>query len=99
MAKIHFICRDRLNLHHAGDGVYTSGNWVVSTPDANALRGGMLFLHQTKAKPSYFGGRISSFVQRPDGRIVFTFTFEPAGRGTPWPGPSHARAWTSGVLP
>lgn len=63
----------------------------------------MIYLHQTKSKLSYFGGRIVSFhmIETDNAhsqRIVFRFTFRPEGKGKVWRGTDHDRAWTSGVV-
>ncbi len=103
MASIHFICRNRANLTLLKLPVYESGDWDVSPEDAEKLIGGMIYLHQTKAKPSYFGGRVESYRGKDTSnprsrRIVFVLTAIQQGRGAKWPGASHPRAWTSGVV-
>ncbi|PTL79835.1 hypothetical protein [Vitiosangium sp. GDMCC 1.1324] len=104
MPSIHFICRDRLNLHRVSDdGEYESGNWGVTAADAEKLIGGMIYLHNTKSERSYFGGRIK--MARPvvtdDARSVrFVFRIEPLqeAREVRWTGADHGMAWTSGVV-
>jgi hypothetical protein len=103
MPSIHFICRNRANLHPVKHPVYDSGDWDVTPEDAARLAGGMIYLHQTKAKLSYFGGRIDSYRTTETGnshrlRIVFTFTSTPEGKGVKWRGTDHPRSWTSGVV-
>ena len=63
----------------------------------------MVFLHETKAKPSYFGGRVESFreveTDMPHARrVVFRLTSLKEGKGAKWRGASHGMAWTSGVV-
>jgi hypothetical protein len=103
MHSIHFVCRDRANLYPVKPPVYDSGDWDVTPEDGARLTGGMIYLHQTKAALSYFGGKIDSYrITETDNahprRIIFTFTYMPEGRGAKWRGGVHARAWTSGVV-
>ncbi len=63
----------------------------------------MIYLHETKAKPSYFGGRIDAYRETETGnshqlRIIFRFTRTPEGEGAKWRGADHPRAWTSRVV-
>jgi hypothetical protein len=103
MASIHFICRDRANLHPVGHPIYDSGDWDITVEDAARLTGGMIFLHQAKAQLSYFGGVIESHRLTETGnahsqRVVFRFTFVPEGKDVKWRGADHDRAWTSGIV-
>jgi hypothetical protein len=103
MTSIHFVCRDRANLTAIKHPVYESGHWDLTLEQAESLVGGMVYLHQTKALLSYFGGRIDSYrpVDRGNahsGRIAFTFTSTLACKGVKWRGAGHSRAWTSGVI-
>jgi hypothetical protein len=103
MFSIHFICRDRANLRPVKPPVYDSGDWDVTPEDGARLVGGMIYLHQTKAALSYFGGKIESYsTTETDNshrlRIVFRFTFMREGQGAKWRGADHDRAWTSGVV-
>jgi hypothetical protein len=100
---MHLICRDRLNLHAVEHPLYESGDWDVTPEDAQRLVGGMLYLHQTKAERSYFGGRVESFREvdvdaAHKRRIVFRLRSMREAKGVPWSGPDHPMAWTSGVL-
>jgi hypothetical protein len=103
MASIHFICRNGANVSPVRQPIFESGYWDVSPEEGQKLVGGKIYLHQTKATPSYFGGRIDSFhtVDTDNARtkrIVFVLTFLPECKGAKWPGVGHARAWTSGVI-
>ena len=103
MLCIHFLCRDRLNVHAVKHPVYESGDWDVSKEDAERLVGGMIFLHQAKAQTSYVGGRIESFREidtemAHSRRVVFKFTSLAEGKGVRWQGADHSMAWTSGVV-
>lgn len=42
----------------AGMPYHLSHCWVISDEDAEKLKGGLLFLHRTKADKSFIGGRI-----------------------------------------
>ncbi len=103
MAEIHFICRRGQNVETVKHPVYDTGTWDVSPQDAERLLGGMVFLHETKAKPSYFGGRVESFreveTDMPHARrVVFRLTSLKEGKGVNWRGANHGMAWTSGVV-
>jgi hypothetical protein len=59
----------------------------------------MIYLHQTKAERSYFGGKIDSYrateTDNPHRRrIVFRFTFMPQGKGAKWPAAALSYART-----
>ena len=63
MKEIHFICPNRILLtlierpdDASGAWVYESGNWDLRPDEPALLVGGIIYLHQTKATPSYFGG-------------------------------------------
>lgn len=63
----------------------------------------MIYLHQTKAEVSYFGGKIDCYdlketVNSHQPRIVFALTYVPEARNVRWPRPYYDRAWTSGVI-
>jgi len=103
MICIHLLCRDRLNVHAVKHPVYDSGTWDVSPQDAASLVGGMIYLHQAKAQPSYVGGRIESYREihtdlAHSRRIIFTFTSTADGKGVRWKGAEHSMAWTGGVV-
>ncbi|RKG85649.1 hypothetical protein D7V88_19535 [Corallococcus terminator] len=104
MSSIHLLCRGSLNLHREpSSGDYESGNWDVSETEAKELIGGMIYLHETKSKRSYFGGKINSFrtlvidAPRPN-RIVFRLTPLREGKGVEWKGAGHGMASKSGVV-
>ncbi len=104
MPSIHFLCRDRLNLHRVSESnEYESGNWAVSASEAEKLVGGMIYLHQKKATPSYFGGLIKSarVLTSQDARSIrYIFRFVPMteAKEVRWKGNDHAMAWTGGVI-
>ncbi len=103
MPRRHVICRDQLYLRATAHPQYESGFWDIPEAQARALVGGMLYLHQTKAEPSYFGGQVMGYrVAGPDevlpGRIVFTVLSQKEGKSMAWEGASHGMAWDSGHL-
>ena len=53
--SIHFICRQRTGLDCIGGTTYTSGLWGIGTQAAEQLVGGMVYFHESKSQPSYFG--------------------------------------------
>lgn len=112
MKSVHIVCR-RDGLHLAGveydkeNKVYRSGCWDFSAEEANDLVGGLLYLHETKSKPSTFGGRIVGYEQVRLGEFDsasrkdrIQFIFEPAMecKNAKWQGKTHQRQWTSGIL-
>jgi hypothetical protein len=83
--------------------IYESGYWPVPEPDAVRLIGGMLYLHQTKAKLSKFGGivlahRREEEIEQYRGRMVFKFQATKDARGVVWKGADHPTAWIGGVV-
>lgn len=103
MASIHFICRNAANLNPVKLPLYESGDWDISLEEGARLVGGKIYLHQTKATPSYFGGRIDSFrtIETSNARttrVIFTLTSMLECKGARWPVVRNARAWTSGVM-
>ena len=103
MARLHVICRRGLHLQVTSFPVFESGYWLLGEEEARRLQGGMLYLHETKSKRSYFGGmvrgwRISGLPGEPAGRIVLEVRSEAAAKGIPWQGADHSMAWSGGVL-
>jgi len=72
---IHLICRPGIGggwpenvTHDRYTKLFSSGYWDLAAQDAEALIGGWLYLHATKAEPSYYGGQVQAdeFVTRTD---------------------------------
>jgi hypothetical protein len=83
--------------------IYESGYWPVAESDAVRLIGGMLYLHQTKAKLSKFGGivlahRREEEIEQYRGRTVFKFQATKDARGVAWKGANHPMACIGGVV-
>lgn len=111
-SKIHLICRDQLGLRCIDPkaNIYTSSAWRLSPEEAGALVNGVVYFHQTKNKPSYFGGVIQSLevIEALPGdeenpgrqRYVLTLKSTAESRGAAWDkrGLSHGMAWSSGVI-
>jgi len=108
-SKIHLICRDQLGLKCIDNkaNLHSSEAWRLSAGEAEALIGGIVHFHQTKASPSYFGGVIQSvdpISPTPNddekGRYVLTLRATKEAKGVPWDknGRSHGMAWSSGVI-
>ncbi len=106
---IHLVCRpDKTgtltNLKSVRHPIYRSETWELSRADAEALVGGWLYLHPTKASPSQFGGRVISVEESGHrtarGKPEYAFLVEARleGKGRKWRGLSHAMAWTGGVV-
>jgi len=101
--RIHLICRNPLYLTAIQPPEYESGFWTLYESEAARLVDGMLYLHQKKAEPSYFGGTISGFRISTDmepypGKIVFKVIAQDEGKGIAWEGDKHPMAWMSGIL-
>lgn len=83
---------------------YRSCCWTISESDARSLVGGWIYLHETKADHSAFGGYVEAV--EPTERVGtarehgFAILFEArlAGRNQPWRGADHAMAWWSGPV-
>ncbi|WP_447909487.1 hypothetical protein [Brevundimonas bullata] len=103
-SKIHFICKAKAGL----TGVYESEAWLLSEDDVVALKGGEVLFHETKGRPSYFGGVIqdirpaesTDLKDQDRKRRVITPQSTAACRGVDWDasGQIHDMAWTSGVI-
>jgi len=110
MKEIHFICPNRILLtlierpdDANGPWVYESGNWDLRPDEPALVVGGIICLHQSKAKPSYFGGRIDSYREieecgRLGNKVVFRFTASVSAKDVKWRGAGHARGRTGGVV-
>lgn len=103
MKCIHLICRGGQTVRKVGD-LWESGNWDISTRDAERLVGGRLFLHEAKPKRSYFGGEVVGYYRVEDAgvahedRVVFRLRSRLDCKEVKWKGADHAMAWTSGVV-
>lgn len=109
-SRIHFICKANAGLRCLDPkaGVYESEAWLLNPEEILALENGEVFFHETKARPSYFGGSILGIRRiagsTPDGaartRCVITLRSTVTGRDEKWNqgGQVHDMAWTSGVV-
>src|ERR1700679_378157 len=90
--------------HIEGTSNFISGYWDISDREAEALIGGWLYLHETKASLSYRGGKISGFNHeiRTDvvhqNRIGLIFRPVVEAIGIVWRGQRHDMAWTGGLV-
>lgn len=110
MSKIHLICKANVGLTclDAKAGVYESEAWLLSEDDVVALKGGEVLFHETKGRPSYFGGVIldirpaqsTDLTGQDRQRRIITLQSTAACRGVDWDasGQIHDMAWTSGVI-
>ena len=68
--KCHLICkRDEGELlgrniiqHKTEKFVYMCGYWVLTDEEREKLENGIVYFHQTKSDPSYFGGEILEII-------------------------------------
>ncbi len=111
MRAIHLICKwdegaaGLKNLRHdKASGTSRSGQWNITEEEARSLKGGWLYLHETKTKPSTTGGTILDYDMVTDAtlahqeRVVFTFRPSRQGKGQAWRGRGHAIAHNSGLV-
>jgi hypothetical protein len=92
MNAIHFVCRQRMNVTLVNrPDVFDVGHWDVTSEAAERLVGGRIYLHERKAQPSYFGGRITDWriTHLPDearsARVTFRVVSDKEGKGARWP--------------
>lgn len=84
--------------------VYYSGFWDIPLDEAECLVGGMLYLHEVKAKPSRFGGRVLAVeqVEKPEfarsKRVVFKVQALLEGKNVKWRGADHGMASYGGII-
>jgi len=113
--RIHLMCRRNPDgkgfiglhaTHHPQfSNAYVTGKWNVSAEAAQSLLGGLVFLHETKAKPSYLGGLIYDWEITQDAekanenRVSFKFLAAADARYVRWGGKNHMMAWQSEVVP
>lgn len=110
MKAVHIICRRNNGIAkgvHPEPGnreLMVSRAWCFEIEDAMALKGGWLFLHETKANGSYLGGIVQEVrrtrleVARRTDRVEFVFSPKVEGEGRDWRGANYGRAWTSGII-
>lgn len=80
---------------------YASRAWQLSDEEADALKGGWIYLHNTKGEASSIGGKVLKVeLAEPssDGRYVITFEAREGGKGQEWRGQDHGMAWWSGLV-
>ena len=80
---------------------YASRAWQLSEEEAEALRDGWIYLHNTKGDVSAIGGKVFDVeLAEPasDKRYVISFEAKEGGKGQPWRGQEHAMAWWSGLV-
>lgn len=107
--KIHLLCKqaEGLRIVDKAAFIFESESWLLSRSEMAALKGGEALLHESKAKPSYFGGTVLDVRPVADGadetgrvRCVLTIQSKADSKGVEWDakGQNHGMAWTSGVL-
>jgi hypothetical protein len=78
--------------------VWFSGYWDIPLAEAETLVGGMLYLHETKAKPSRFGGKVLSVKPAIKSdlarihRVIFKILASQDAKGVKWRGADHTMA-------
>ena len=102
----HFLCRivdgKPRHLRPTTFPVFEFGMWAITEDEAKALIGGMIYLHDAKAEPSYFGGVVTGY--RPAdgaeyaGRWVFTVASTLSGKKVAWEGRDYGMAHYSGLI-
>ncbi|WP_193142172.1 MULTISPECIES: hypothetical protein [unclassified Meridianimarinicoccus] len=112
MKVAHFICKrsdngpglKNVEILDKTDGTWRSGKWDMSLDDARSLIDGRIYLHETKASPSAFGGTVidvepvhDSTLAHPD-RVWFIFRPSLEDKGVDWRGKDHAMASYGGIV-
>ena len=104
MRQLHLLNRyeggrlKNLGIDH-DTGFFTSGVWKFRMSEAKTLIGGKIYLHTAKKNNSEMGGTVVDV--RPaaeEGRVVFVFIPEAAGKNVEWQGQNHGMAWNSGII-
>ena len=104
MKSIHLKCEDHQYVVPVGSLDYESGYWTIPVMDAQAILNGMIYLHQKKNEPSYFGGLVKSYRIEENieseyvGRIVFLLESRKEGKGKKWRGKKHRMSYYSGIV-
>ena len=86
MPRLHLIERaDGMVPIDRAQGLWESGNWVMSSDTARSLVGGQVYFHKRQADRSHFGGEITGFRvlgdEHPEvGRVVIEFKPSNAGK-------------------
>lgn len=102
------ILNPKKDLVRVSGAQWKSGTWHVNWERANNLIGKYLYLHSTKAKPSFFGGVITAVERGPresqveagvgvQEGVVFYFDAMPEGKNQPWHGNKSTQQVTSFV--
>jgi hypothetical protein len=103
--RVHIICHGKNGMTDNDDGTISSGLWDVREEHAAALAvsGGYVLFHESKAAPSYLGGRVVDYdvvyidAAHPK-RVVLKFKPDKHGVGSSWEGRSDRNAWFSGII-
>lgn len=103
MTKAHLKCVNGLGIKVKQMPLFTSEAWDISSEDAEKLLGGIIYFHDTKRKPSYFGGIVRGYQiidtnNAHSERVVFTIEATREAKGKPWSGRNHTYAHYSGVM-
>ncbi|WP_293680147.1 hypothetical protein [uncultured Phenylobacterium sp.] len=107
MQAIHLVCRregallKNLSPIDPVRGRYRSGFWNLGRETAQALVGGWVYLHETKARRSAFGGKVLRWrevLYRGERLVEFDLQYTPNVREQKWRGEAHGRAWTGGLV-
>jgi hypothetical protein len=92
-SKIHLVCKQAggLRIVDKKTFVFESEGWLLSAAEMAAFDGAEVLLHETKARPSYFGGPVLGVRAMSDQaddaghvRCVLTIQSTAAGKGVMW---------------
>lgn len=83
--RLHFVCRDNLNVTEGAGGTFVSGYWKVSAKTAEEAE--YLFLHQSRGQASYRQGKVIG-AKRVDygGAVRYVFTVKDSDGSADWEG-------------
>lgn len=103
MARVHLVCRGGRHLKPTEGFEYESGYWVFSETQVKQLMQGLLFLHEKKSQPSYFGGvivghRLAGAEEPSPGHVVLKIAPKNDCKDIAWEGDTHPMAWMGGIL-
>ncbi|MBS1705183.1 MAG: hypothetical protein JST40_04870 [Armatimonadetes bacterium] len=81
--RIHFVCRNNLNVTELQNGEFESGFWKVSYDVANSVK--EIYLHNSRSDISYRQGEILGFrLFEHDGSQRYIFRLRPLAEPRKW---------------
>lgn len=107
-STLHLVCKANAGLRciDRERAIYASESWLLTDQEIADLVGGRVFLHETKSRPSHFGGSLIEArpvdLSETGARRRYTLFLQSRSdcKNVPWNklGSNHAMAWSSGVI-